>query len=380
MQLTEASATARTCHVGQSLLLAALALSGVQPALAENPPERATIAWKYLDYLDMQPGWDRVGVKANAVSVLAPVAGDWSIGGSWTRDVVSGASPAFHSEELLSADFDETRLGREAEITRFFDRGSLSLGWTDSQESDYTSRGWSLTGSFSTLSRNTTFTAGASTSQDRIDVAAVGITQESKNVDSWSVGVVQVLTPVDLVRLDYTRTEGDGYFSDPYKFRDNRPGHRQQDTVVLRWNHHFVTLDASLRLSWRWYTDSFGVDAHTLGAEYVQAFGDGWTVTPSIRLHAQSQADFYLDPRFRGLPAIVPRSELQSQDQRLATFGAVTAGIKAVKRFGRDWTVDVELARYEQRSGWYPFGGAGRWIEPFSANLLQFGVSRSFGD
>ncbi|MFM7784819.1 MAG: hypothetical protein ACKPE6_09285, partial [Gammaproteobacteria bacterium] len=53
-----------TRSVGQSLLLAALALPGIQPALAENPPERTTIAWKYLDYQDMQPGWDRVGVKA----------------------------------------------------------------------------------------------------------------------------------------------------------------------------------------------------------------------------------------------------------------------------------------------------------------------------
>lgn len=367
-------------NVGQSLLLAALALPGVQVALAENPPERANIAWKYLDYQDMQPGWDRVGVKANAVSVLAPVAGDWSIGGSWTRDVVSGASPAFHSEELLSGDFDETRYGREVDLTRYFERGSLTLGWTDSQESDYTSRGGSLTGTFSTPSRNTTFSAGVSTSQDRIDVAAIGVTQESKNVDSWSLGVAQVLTPYDLLRLDYTRTEGEGYFTDPYKFRDNRPGHRQQDTLVLRWNHHFVALDASLRVSWRGYTDSFGVNAHTLGAEYVQALGNGWTLTPSLRLHAQSKADFYVDPRFRGVPAILPRSTLQSQDQRLATFGAATLGIKVGKRFGRDWSVDIELARYEQRSGWYPFGGAGRWIEPFSANLLQFGFARSFGD
>lgn len=366
--------------VGHSLLLAALALPGIQPALAENPPERATIAWKYLDYQDMQPGWDRVGVKANAVSLITPVAGDWAIGGSWTRDLVSGASPAFHSEELLSGDFDETRYGREADLTRYFDRGSLSLGWTDSQESDYTSRGWSLTGTFSTPSRNTTFTAGASTSQDRIDVAAIGVTQESKNVDSWSMGIAQVLTPHDVLRLDYTKTEGEGYFTDPYKFRDNRPGHREQDTVVLRWNHHFVRLDASLRLSWRWYADSFGVSAHTVGAEYVQQLPQGWTLTPSLRLHAQSKADFYLDPRFRGVPTIVPRSELQSQDQRLATFGAATLGIELGKRIGRDWFLDIEISRYEQRSGWYPFGGAGRWIEPFSANLLQVGLSRSFGD
>jgi hypothetical protein len=67
--------------LGCGILLAALALPTLQTARADTPPDRAQISYKYLDYLDFQPGWDRIGVQANAISALLPIAGkggsDW---------------------------------------------------------------------------------------------------------------------------------------------------------------------------------------------------------------------------------------------------------------------------------------------------------------
>ena len=372
------SARAPTGGLGQGILLAALAIPGIQPVQAENAPERATISYRHLDYQDMQPGWDRIGVKANAVSVLMPVAGEWAIGGSYTRDIVSGASPYFHSENLLAGEIEERRYGRDLSVSRYFRRGSLTAGWVDSQESDYTSRGYSLTGTWSTESNNTTLTAGVSTLHDRIDVSAIGATQESKDTDSLMVGITQILSPVDIVQLNLSRAEGEGFFRDPYKFRDNRPGHRQQDVAMLRWNHHFRDLDGTSRLSYRYYEDTFGVIAHTVDLEYVQQLPGGWTLTPEIRLYAQDDADFYLDPRYPGVPTIRPRSQIQSQDQRLSTFGAMTLGLKVAKQLGPDWVVDIEYQNYEQRSDWYPRGDGSKGVKPFRANFLQFGLSWSF--
>lgn len=364
--------------LGQGILLAALAIPGIHVAQADDPPERGTVSYRHLDYQDMQPGWDRIAVKANAMSVVLPVAGEWSIGGSYTRDIVSGASPYFHSEQLLSGEIDEKRIGRDVSVSRYFHRGTVTAGWVDSQESDYTSRGFSLTGSWSTESNNTTFTAGASTLHDRVDVAAIGATQESKDTDTLMVGVTHVLSPFDIVQLNLSRAEGKGFFSDPYKFRDNRPGHRQQDVVMLRWNHHFPSVDGTSRLSYRYYEDTFGVIAHTMDFEWVQQLPHGWTLTPEVRLYAQDDADFYVPPRFPGVPNFRPRSQIQSQDQRLSTFGAVTLGLRAEKRIGPDWVVDVEYQNYEQRSKWYPWGDGSGGIKPFRANFLQFGVSWSF--
>lgn len=61
--------------LGQGILLAALSIPGIQAVQADNPPERGTVSYRHLDYQDMQPGWDRISVKANAMAVVLPVAG-----------------------------------------------------------------------------------------------------------------------------------------------------------------------------------------------------------------------------------------------------------------------------------------------------------------
>ncbi|WP_431476572.1 DUF3570 domain-containing protein [Massilia eburnea] len=110
---------------------------------------------------------------------------------------------------------------------------------------------------------------------------------------SLLAGVTRVLTPVDIAQFTLTHTQGHGYYSDPYKLADQRPDTRRQDTALLQWNHRFVAQGASSRLIYRYYRDSYGISAHTLGAEWVQGLGDGWTVTPAARLYTQRAADFY---------------------------------------------------------------------------------------
>lgn len=376
--ISESTVAAKGCDLGCSILLAALALPGVHSACAETAPERAQISYKYLDYQDLQPGWDRIGVRANAVSALIPIAGNWSLGATLTRDIVSGASPAFHSSRLLGADMDERRYGREASVTRYMQRASIVLGISDSQESDYISRGYSALATISTEDRNTTFSFGLGTNRDKIDAPQIGVRHESKDTDSAMAGVTQVLTPFDIVQLNITRSEGDGYYSDPYKYRDHRPDSRNQTAVLWRWNHHVRSLDGTSQLSYRYYTDSFGIAAHTLELEYVQRLPHTWTLTPILRLYSQSAADFYVDPVNPPFPAIRPRDQLQSQDQRLSQFGALTYGLKLSKEITPEWRVDAQLERYEQRSDWYQTGSGSPGIEPFRATMMQFGVSYSF--
>ena len=97
--------------LGMGILAAALALPGIQCAHAETAPERGLVAYKHLDYEDSQPGWDRIDVEAHAVRMLLPVAGKWLLDGSVTRDVVSGASPSFHTSRLRAGAIEEERDG-----------------------------------------------------------------------------------------------------------------------------------------------------------------------------------------------------------------------------------------------------------------------------
>lgn len=363
---------------GSALLAAALALPAINIAAhAETAPERGVISFKYLDYLDSQPGDDRIKVKASSVMVMTPVAGEWAVSGTYTSDSVSGASPAYHTRQLTR--MEDLRRAVDLRLTRYLPRGTISAGMSYSNESDYVSRGFSLQGTLSTEDKNTMFNAGIGASYDDINPSNQVVTGESKRVTDWILGVTRILTVRDIVQLNLGYSNGNGYFSDPYKFLDERPRGRDHGTVSVRWNHHFGRTDGASHLSYRYYADTYKIRAHTISAEYIQPFANGWTVTPLARFYTQTAANFYLEPGSGAAP-VFPAFDAgyYSLDQRLSEYGAVTLGFKVTKQLNPDWAVDFKYEKYEQRGSWAMTANGGRDLEPFGFRSFQFGLSRKF--
>jgi hypothetical protein len=199
----------------------------------------------------------------------------------------------------------------------------------------------------------------------------------SRRTTDFIVGITQVLTPRDIVQSNLTVALGRGYYDDPYKAVDVRPDHRDQLAWLTRWNHYVSSLDATLRLSARYYRDSFGVRAITLGAEWVQQAGS-WTLTPSLRYYTQSAADFYHGPPF---PSGFVPGQPYAADQRLSAFGAFTPGIKIGKSFADGWRADFKAEYYEQRGNWRSLVGrdhSGNGVLPLKAQFYQVGLGKSF--
>jgi hypothetical protein len=366
-----------------SLLAAALLLPGVQ-ALADEPPQEGSISLRYLDYADRQSGLDRIRAHSPSISVTAPVASDWSIEGTLTADDVSGASPRYHTAISGASHMQDERKAGDFAVTRYFRRGTLTAGAAYSTEHDYVSRALSLNGTVSSEDNNTTWAFGLAGSRDSIDPVNHVVVDEHKRTVSVLAGVTRVLTPNDIGQLTLTRTNGDGYFNDPYKLFDNRPRSRRQNTVLLRWNHYVDSTGGTSRLSYRYYSDSFRIRAHTLSGEYVQPLGGGWSIVPELRLYTQSAAYFYYDPVYDGTlgPPFPPGfasadpNRLSSPDQRLSGFGAVTAGLKVVREIGKLWTVDVKVEGYEQRGNWRLFHDGSPGLAPLRARIVQVGLTR----
>lgn len=364
--------------LGCGILLAALALPTLQTARADTPPDRAQISYKYLDYLDFQPGWDRIGVQANAISALLPIAGKWSVEGTITVDSISGASPSYQSQRQRSASFKDQRIGTDFAISRYFDRGSFTFGVANSSESDYESNAYSATGSMSTESKNTTLTLGVGKVDDEVNVPRVGVNRRPKVIYQGLMGLTQVLGRRDIAQLTLTYSSGDGQFSDPYKFNDNRPDTKNQTTLLARWNHYFLATKGTARMSYRYYSDTFDIHAHTAAVEYVQPLPGRWTLTPFVRLYAQNAASFYVEARNDPAPERLPLDVIQSQDQRLSSFGGASLGMKVSKLVTPDVLVDFRYERYEQHTDWYPFGDGSVNLEPFKANIFQVGMTWYF--
>ncbi|NIA53143.1 DUF3570 domain-containing protein [Massilia sp. TW-1] len=367
-----------------SLLAAALLLPGVQ-ALADEPPAAGSISLRYLDYADRQSGLDRIHAHSPSIAVTAPVASDWSIEGTLTADDVSGASPRYHTAISGASHMHDERKAGDVAATRYFRRGTLTAGAAYSTEHDYVSRALSLNGTVSSEDNNTTWAFGLAGSRDSINPVNQVVVDEHKRTVSVLAGVTRVLTPTDIGQLTLTRTNGSGYYNDPYKLFDNRPRSRRENTVLLRWNHYVDATGGTTRLGYRYFSDSYRIRAHTLSAEYVQPLPGGWSLVPEVRLYSQSAAYFYYDPVYdAALGAPFPPgfangadpNRLTSPDQRLSGFGAVTAGLKVVREIGKLWTVDVKVEGYEQRGSWRLFHDGSPGLAPLHARMLQVGLTR----
>jgi hypothetical protein len=372
----------KECGMAASILSAALMLPGVQ-AHAEAPPTNGVISVGYLDYQDSQSGLDRIRVHAPSVSIMTPVAGVWSVSGTLVKDDVSGASPRYHTAVSGASRMSDDRKAGDVALTRYLERGSVTVGAAYSTEHDYVSRALSLQGSYESEDRNTTWSAGIGHSDDKIDPVNHIVTNERKRTTNFLLGVTQVLTANDVAQLTLGYDDGSGYFSDPYKAFDSRPRSRSETTLLARWNHHIAATDGTTRLSYRYYRDSFGIRGHTLGAEYVQPLSDGWTLTPEVRLYTQSAASFYYDPVYDSklgapFPPGYNGTGYMSADQRLSGFGAVTLGLKASKQIDKLWSVDAKVSAYQQRGSWRLFHQGSPGLDAFRAQTVQIAINRQW--
>jgi hypothetical protein len=362
---------------------AALALAGTAaaPAAAVTAPTAGEAGVRYLHYQDRQPGNPRITVHGYAANVLAPINDRWVLEAYGVIDAISGASPAYYTAPASLVRLTDRREAVDVRMSHYSGRQRITLGVADSRESDYVSTSVSGLYAASSDDQNTTWTAGVSATRDRIDPVNRRVVGERKRIDEMLLGLTQVLSPRDIVQLQLTHGNGRGYFSDPYKLFDLRPDGRRQTALLLRWNHRLEPLDATLRLSARAYRDSFGVRSATLGAEWAQQLPHGWTLTPGVRLYAQTPARFFAppDPADPDRPNLPPDyrfgRSLISMDQRLAGLGAATVGVKVEKRLASGASVYFKIDHYEQRTGWDWLGGGGTALRDFQARSLQVGYT-----
>lgn len=369
--------------------LAALSLATPAPAQAETAPEKTTIGFKYGTYQDGQAGWDRVSVKAPHLYLQAPVASDWSVEASVVGDSVSGASPRMHTQQSGASRMSDYRKAGDVKLTRHMARSAVSVSLAASDEHDYESKAIGVQGRWSSEDNNRTWTAGFGASSDRIDNQASGVNtaiNQRKRTQEFMVGVTQVLTPTDIAQFNLTRSTGHGYYNDPYKSFDQRPDQRNAWIALARWNHYLAGPGATLQSSYRYYSDTFGVNAHTAGLDWVQPKGK-WKVTPGVRFYTQSAANFYFDPKldaqgqYDQMATIMYAASLagnKSADQRLSAYGAVTASIKVAYAFTPDTVADAKFETYKQSASMRLGGGGSPSLDPFRARFLQIGITHRF--
>lgn len=369
-----------------ALAAAAVLLVGLPAAVtAVTPPEQAQLSIKAMDYQDSQAQASRIGVKALATHWVVPIGQAWALEAGTVVDAISGASPAYYTAPRSFAPVRDTRRARDLKASHYWAHQRITLGQSESKEADYVSRSHMFMYSRSTPDNNTTFDAALARTHDTINPVTQLVVDEKKTVREWLLGLTQVLTPQDLLQVQWVHSSGHGYFSDPYKLLDSRPQNKRMNALSLRWNHHWPDTQTTARWHARVARDSFGIRANTFGLELAQVLSPQWTVTPSARFYTQSGAHFFSPPNpQRPDVPVIPSGFVLGEshisfDQRLAPYGALTAGLKLERKITANTTVDIKYERYRQRNAWSQQGATVKGLDDFNAQFIQVGITHKFG-
>jgi hypothetical protein len=184
-----------------------------------------------------------------------------------------------------------------------------------------------------------------------------------KNVLDLTLGATQVLDRRTLLQVSASYGRAGGYQTDPYKvlsvvdpvsgnpstyLYESRPDLRLRHALAGRIKHHFGW--SVLDLSYRYYTDDWGVRSHTEELRLRWPLSEATYLQPHLRHYRQTAADFYR----RFLLDGAPLPENASADYRLGAFDARTIGLELGTTLASGHTLRVRAEYYWQVGDSHP--------------------------
>ena len=363
----------------------------------------------------------RIYVAEPLLSMKRNFADDRSLSAKVVLDGITGASPTGampvanpHTYTTASGRV-QTDLGGDMPTKKFHDaRASLDLGYAQpltrllkgeisghySVESDYISRGTTLTLDMDTPDRLTTFSGGIGINNDLVnpthggkplgfawDTVTTRYGNDSKHVLDGTIGVTRILSRSWLVSLTAGQTRELGYLTEPYKIisvidaAGNTTGYRFENRPDFRYRHSFTANSTYhfeedvVYYSYRYYWDDWGIKSHTIDLKYRYELDDGQYLLPHIRYYTQTAVDFYT----YGLMDGAPLPEYATSDYRFGKMSTTTVGLKyGFPLYDGECNVRIEYVRQDGDA--HPSQAVGiqktlNLFVPINTTIIQVGYS-----
>lgn len=338
------------------LLLGMLLLLVALPVQAQTKKGPWTIAVDTLVYSDD----DSVIIVSPQVSVgyaLDEKGGKVAVRA--VVDVVSAASVDLISQATTR--FDEVRTEAEFSLSKRFGIWLPSIAYRFSIEPDYKSHSGTLGMEVELLSPDSVLAFSYGFAYDTIGRAGTSFDtySESLLVHTANLAFTQVIDRKTLFRAVYTLTIQDGFMEKPYRnvplFDQNGldaakaagdaidldtfdryrlsskppeevPDHRNRHSFALRALRYFPGIDASLRLDYQFYFDSWGVTAHTVEPAFNFLLTGPWRMVLYARVYGQYSADFWQRQYVVADGGQLPK--WRTVDRSLTSFVRVVPGVQ----------------------------------------------------
>ena len=274
----------------------------------------------------------------------------YAVSGSWQQPL--GRMNTFSAGLSFSGEYDYQHLGANFKFSHDFnDRNStVSLAFAVARD-DLDPEGGAPTPMSAMLEVGNLSNRVGDVDKDVFDIVA---------------GFTQVINRNLILQVNYSFSDASGYLTDPYKIVslvdptsgdpldnltlgadrplyqyvfESRPDERTKHSLYAQTKYYMDgnVLDAS----YRFMTDDWDIDSHTVDLRYRWPLSGGNYLEPHFRYYTQSHAEFYR-PSIDGTAAL---PSYASADYRLGEFDAITFGIKYgwETASGSEWSARLEF-------------------------------------
>ena len=292
-----------------------------------------------VDVLYHQYSGDGVDIDGPSILVRKKISSDISVVGNYYVDMVSSASI-----DVVTTASPYTEERKQWSLGMDYLRGNttMSFGYTSSEESDYDAETFSFSVSQDMFGDLTTLTLSYALGDDLVRKADDATFERDLDKQTYGIAVTQILTRNLIASLNFEVMTDEGYLNNPYRsvrYRDATEGYkfepelypntRTSNAVALR-ARYFLPYRAAIEGEYRYFTDTWDIDAHTASVSYIQPWRD-LTVTAKFRYHEQTAASFYRDI-FPGPEA----TNFRARDKELSPLDSTTISLKASYEFLND--------------------------------------------
>src|ERR1700736_6461401 len=336
-------------HLSRLTALAALSLMCVAGA-AVLPDDRADLFWSQYKGGGMD-------IKGESVLVRKKFSEQFAVQANYFIDKVSGASVDVLSNASVIKD---ERKQKSLSLDYIHDKTTYNLAYTNSTERDYVSNTTHFSLSQDMFGDLTTVSLGFTDSRNRIGenngksfapvIAWLGHAQSR----SFEGGVSQIVTKNLIAGATLEVITDQGLLSNPYRsirYCSNPTGgvpcaggftlgaqkypNTHTSTAVEARAKYYLPYRAAASVSYRYFTDTWGVRANTTEVGYTQPVSNLWILEGRVRYYNQTHASFYSD-----LFPFANSQNFEARDQNLAASTNTTIGLKATYAFLPDgWKI-----------------------------------------
>jgi len=309
-------------HLSRLVALAALLLICVAGA-AVLPDDRADLFWSQY----RGGGMDITG---ESVLVRKKFSENFALEGNYFIDKVSGASIDVLSQASVIKD---ERKQKSLSADYIHDKTQYNLSYTNSTERDYISNTTHFSLSQDMFGDLTTVTLGFTDSRNKVgenDGTAFKPVIEwlgHATSRSYEGGVSQILTKNLIAGATVEVITDQGLLSNPYRsIRYLDPTvplgyslgsqvypNTHTSTAVETRAKYYLPYRAAASVSYRYFSDTWGIRANTIELGYTQPISNKWILEGRVRHYSQNSATFYSD-----LFPFADSQNFEARDQNLA--------------------------------------------------------------